>query len=461
MAFSPSEQELRDAIVKLEHELDSREDTLAELNEERARLEQNLKNRDKIIQNLSAKKDQKKQSIRQLDDERARKDRAIRELQDEKELLDELEMVNQMSLRKISNEPSGGPPEKISPDTLARIERLRSEHRAMLQKRGQLEEEAGMRSDDLTAKADELDKLYQEIQFLSTLAATDASGSGPNADQNALAYYQGIVAELEEEQRTNKTMGKKTTSLIEQLYRQLDERKGFEAELKAAKEQLKERKREHAAVKADIKEAQLLLQKRDKMLDRLEAVNREDDEKPLKAAENEKRFLQAEISKLNSAKRTQDRTIRAQQHRLEQLQGRLEMIVQELKHQKSDPSSPLHDLLASERVGGEDGHLPGEPVPVEVFELLMSDLEGLRKALSQKDEILAERDAAIESWEKKIQVVHRVKKTEESRWASERRECQNVVEDLQLELQQLQECTAAHETLSGENERLKQRLNMA
>uniref|UniRef100_A0A7S1I5Q3 Uncharacterized protein n=1 Tax=Eutreptiella gymnastica TaxID=73025 RepID=A0A7S1I5Q3_9EUGL len=410
---------------------------------------------------------EERQRIRQLEKQLRMKDDEIKHAKEERRMLDELATVNQMAVRKMEHERDVRhllPEESL--DTIVRLEntlkleRLKSE--ALLKEKRLLDQQLGKQEKDITKITEELELVKTETGWTKSKSrgvSRDAKGS-----ENKIGELQLMIQRLEEEQRTNKQIQRKKTQLIETLSKELDGKKQLEEDLYQAQNTIKVKDRELKDLLEELKTLKRIHAKKDKLI---VAMENEKDELPIKALEGDKRFLQAEISKHMEARRQQDRTIKAQQFRIDQLDGRLEAITQALKDLKMErymgdaikgPQDPKDssglDLMDINNVVPEK-----EMIDVELYEMLQRDLESLRNALQMKEVIITEKDANVEALEKKVEILVHSKRAEGRSAHAERKDYAYQIDDLKRALEvQAETHRKQMDRIKEENARLKSRV---
>lgn len=408
---------------------------------------------------------EQQQRIRNLEKQLKSKEDELKMAKEERRMLDELATVSEMTLRKLENEREARqllPEESL--DTIVRLEntlkleRLKGE--SLVKEKRLLEHQLKVQEKEIAKLSEELDLLKTETGWTrGTRLNVPRESKG---SENKIGELQLIIQRLEEEQRTNKQIQRKKTQLIESLSKELDAKKQLEEDLYQAQNTIKVKDRELKDLAEELKTLKRIHAKKDKLILTME---NEKDDLPIKALEGDKRFLQAEIAKHLEVRRQQDRTIKAQQTRIEQLESRVETITQALRDLKLDKplEYALKGALESKEPGRDQDNgsvLPEkEVIDIELYEMLQRDLESLRNALQMKEVIITEKDANVEALEKKVEILVHSKRAEGRHAGADRREYASQIEDLKRALDvQAETHRKQIDRLKEENSRLKSRV---
>eukprot|EP00992_Anisonema_acinus_P015973 TRINITY_DN9968_c0_g2_i1.p1 TRINITY_DN9968_c0_g2~~TRINITY_DN9968_c0_g2_i1.p1 ORF type:complete len:427 (-),score=98.42 TRINITY_DN9968_c0_g2_i1:118-1398(-) len=406
--------------------------------------------------------------IKYLERQLAKKDEELKAYQNEKKVLEDIATVNQMSIRKLDNEREAR--HVLPEDSLDTIVRLENTTKLEKQKQESLAKQNRTLELQLRNRDKEVDKLNAEIEKIlrETGYVRGQAGKQPFRDvkdqENRIGELQLMVQKLEEEQRTNRQIQRKKTQLIETLSKELDGKKNLEEELYQCQNAMKVKDKEQRELLDELKTLKRIQSRKDKLIVSME---NEKDDIPIKALEGDKRFLQSEIGKHQEARRQQERTIRAQQFRIEQLETRLDQITTSLKNLNLDKQvgdsakgkivpkeSAPKDLSDVTQIVPEK-----EMIDLELYEMLQMDLEKLRNSLSLKEVMLQEKDQSVEALEKKVEILAHAKRAEGRGVLAERKELVYQIEDLKRALD-IQQDTYRQQVdrLKADNTRLKKKL---
>eukprot|EP01012_Entosiphon_sulcatum_P014428 TRINITY_DN1945_c0_g1_i1.p1 TRINITY_DN1945_c0_g1~~TRINITY_DN1945_c0_g1_i1.p1 ORF type:complete len:472 (+),score=173.98 TRINITY_DN1945_c0_g1_i1:41-1417(+) len=397
----------------------------------------------------------------------------LKMVENERRVLDELQTVNQMAIRKLDNERDAKyllPEESL--DTIVRLEstikleKQRQENN--LKEKKTLDLQSAKKEKELTKLVNELELIKRETGWTrgATTTAAAKQAKDPRGNEGKISELQMLVQKLEEESKTNRQIQRKKTQLIESLAKELDSKQQLEEDLYQAQNAIKVKDREIRDLMEELKTVKRLHAKQDKVIGSLEA---EKESTTYKQLEGDKRFLQAEIAKHVEARRQQERAIKAQQQRIDQLQARLDNLVLTLRelgvdHHLQDAITGAvvpRELPAEVDLADTSVFLPGasETVDLEVFELLQRNSESLRNQLALKDVIIGEKEANVEALEKKLELLSQAKRTDARSITAERKELAFQIDDLKRALDIQQDTYRKQaDKLKQENARLKKRV---
>eukprot|EP01006_Ploeotia_vitrea_P029434 TRINITY_DN61982_c0_g1_i1.p2 TRINITY_DN61982_c0_g1~~TRINITY_DN61982_c0_g1_i1.p2 ORF type:complete len:410 (+),score=66.48 TRINITY_DN61982_c0_g1_i1:76-1305(+) len=369
----------------------------------------------------------------------------VKAMQEEKRMLEELATVNQMTIRKLENERDSNrtvlPEDSL--DTIVRLEntlKLERQNTEKLVKENKLlDTQLKKQEKAITKVVGDLEDVKRETGWVKGMSMKKEEKEA-RANENKIAELQLMLQKLEEEQRTNKLIQRKKTQLIETLSKELDNKKQLEEELFTAQNTIKVKEREIKDCQDELKTLQKIHAKKDKLIVSME---HEKDNNHLKQLEGDKRFLQSEIAKHTDRRRLQERTVKSQQIRIDQLQARIESITQALRDLKLDrhlqevlrgPLPPVGDVPDVLEMDPNDIVPEHEPIDMAIFDLLQRDLDALRNQLSLKDVIIQEKDANMEALERKVEILAHSKRSEAKSIHAERKEAVYQMDDLKRTL---------------------------
>jgi len=250
-------------------------------------------------------------------------------------------------------------------------------------------------------------------------------------------------------QNTNKQLQKQKTQQIEELSHELDRKKQLEDDLFQAQNALKVRQGELKELMDELNTLRRIQAKKDKLIQALESGRMDG---PIRQLEGDKRYLISEIAKHTQAKRQQERTIRTNNTRIEQLSLKLEGILDAVKSYRIDKTIPT-DAVA-EAIPSADG-----TIDVDSFDALLKEIAVTRHDMETKERVLQNRDVEIETLERKVEILNHAHRSEARVVVSERRELNTKVEQLRkkLDAQQSNQRKEAS-TLRKENATLRNRV---
>lgn len=397
--------------------------------------------------------------IRHVERQLARKEEELKTVQEELRVKDEIATVNQMTIRKQEHESSGTIVMEDSLDTIVCLENTlkleRSKVKTLLKDNKQLEFELSKRDKDVERLQRDYDTVLRETGYVKGTAQRQPFRDIKD-QENRIGELQLVIQKLEEEQRTSKQIQASKTQFIAELSKKLDVKKNVEEDLYQAQSVIKVKDRE----KRDLVDELKTLKHQEEVDKHKKGALQEKNKEALvvKKLEGDKRFLQAEITKHVDMRRQQERTIKAQQFRIDQVEGRMDQLSAALKDLKLDKhmggimKTPAVPRDSSDKdLSDIDQIVPQrEAIDIEAYELLQRDVEQLRNSLSLKDVIIQEKDQNVEALEKKVEILAHAKRTETRSILTERKEFGYQIEDLKraLDIQQ--------DTYRQQADRLKQ-----
>eukprot|EP01012_Entosiphon_sulcatum_P001728 TRINITY_DN10329_c0_g1_i1.p1 TRINITY_DN10329_c0_g1~~TRINITY_DN10329_c0_g1_i1.p1 ORF type:complete len:457 (+),score=130.44 TRINITY_DN10329_c0_g1_i1:25-1395(+) len=415
-----------------------------------------IRSKDTSITQLSDQLSQLERHVKGIERQLEQKNAELQRAEEERKILDELQTVNQMSIRKLERERD--PRHQLPAETLDNVIRLEDQLRHQKRKGEQALKEKKASETQVQRLDKELERVKLEIDQIQQETgwtpgpSTFKQPKDIRGQENRLQHLTVQVRRLEEEQRTNKQEQRQKTQQIEALSEQLDAKKHLEEDLYQAQTAIKMKDREIKELVDELKSLNRIHVKKDKLITARDGEK--ESQAKIRQLEGDKRFLQAELAKHVEARRHNDRTLKSQQYRISLLVARLEAIATAVKERRVDRSfrESLGGATGAEGVElTEDG-----AVTVEAFENVQRDVEALRQQLLQRDAATVDRDTAVEALEKRVEVLAHSKRAESRASEAERKELAAQVEDLKraLDVQQ-QTFQRQVDALERENNQLR------
>eukprot|EP01061_Rhynchopus_euleeides_P016960 TRINITY_DN2830_c0_g1_i3.p1 TRINITY_DN2830_c0_g1~~TRINITY_DN2830_c0_g1_i3.p1 ORF type:complete len:667 (+),score=388.64 TRINITY_DN2830_c0_g1_i3:72-2072(+) len=270
-----------------------------------------------------------------------------------------------------------------------------------------------------------IDAVSRELQHIQRVTGFDSAHSNKDhidfsLQEEEIAQLQQLVRRLEEEHRVGTARLSKKTQLLVTLSEEVEEKAEIEEQVFKAMNDLKVTDREVGELQEQLRLLRLDHMKTDRAITALEGRR---DLGAVQSLNSDKVYLQSQIGQHKNAKREADRTIKAQAHRLAQLENRLSVVTAALKDLKTNNKIQrrLKDALMNAEVEDADidpynidNYLPArEVVDVELYELLQRDLEAITTSMKLKDIILLEKEATIEATELKLDELRKEKEDDE------------------------------------------------
>jgi hypothetical protein len=347
-------------------------------------------------------------------------------------------------------------------DNVAMLEDLlkleRSKCKSASDEKRQLEVQLKVREKELEKLTLQLEEIKAETGWSRGAVVTSRDFKG---EENRIIELQIIVQRMEEEQRVDRQIQRKKTQLIETLSKELDCKKQLEEDFFKEQNDSKVKDREIKELKDELKSLKRVHTKKDKLITSMENENNDG---TIKALEADKRFLQSEIAKHLEARRQQERALKAQQFRIDQLECRLEALAIALRDLRMgeipDGTNVIKETDLSQDLTDINNILPEkEVIDVELYDLLQRDLEVAKNSRNVKEILIQEKDDCIEALEKKVDILEHAHRTESRTLVIERKENALQIEDLKRALD-IQQETYQNQTdkLKQENARLKKKI---
>eukprot|EP01062_Namystynia_karyoxenos_P020884 TRINITY_DN17916_c0_g1_i1.p2 TRINITY_DN17916_c0_g1~~TRINITY_DN17916_c0_g1_i1.p2 ORF type:complete len:482 (+),score=259.44 TRINITY_DN17916_c0_g1_i1:102-1448(+) len=367
-------------------------------------------------------------------------DRSIADHQREKHLLEEQRMLTELQVNKLQryDRINAAP---LDPDTAAKIQQLRNQH-ALNRKLIGMEVKDGTRrptaqqshkgttlfEHQFTVKRhyqekdERLRELRAELEDTKLRTNWELTAHGPAATRDYRAVENRIketklaLAQMEDEQRMHKQISAKKTELIEQLSHQIETLRDVDLQCRDAQEQLKQKQVEKTDLVEDIKTLRRIHAKKESLMKDLAHHHGKKDPATIKKLEADKRVLQHDIQKKTDERRTKDKTIQAQHRRLLALESKLATMGAALRSLKKyeQPDDAEASRFRPDVPPG------AAQVDAVLYEQAQRNLLEQRRGLEITDIKLMERDAEVESLEKKVEIHAHAKRSMLQRLRHER-----------------------------------------
>lgn len=269
----------------------------------------------------------------------------------------------------------------------------------------------------LQKMAREKDKVIEQqtAEIIQLKDRPDTSESLQNDVKMLLHTIEGLQSE-------NKTLGRleaEKSAVIEELTAQIEAQADNDYKLVEQQNEIQAANIQNKELMHEIHTLQLAEQKRTKRLLKEEST---DDILSAKEWMDERRQLRANVQKANEKLQEAEKTLRAQDTRVNTLTSRLSSITSVVKESKvrrlpsSIPDEPGADVVAE--VGEMHPRDEVEPemwVPAAMYSFLEQELRVLRADVEEKTSMLQEKDELVESLERKVEVLSKARAAESSR----------------------------------------------
>eukprot|EP00658_Telonema_sp_P-2_P016467 TRINITY_DN16399_c0_g1_i1.p1 TRINITY_DN16399_c0_g1~~TRINITY_DN16399_c0_g1_i1.p1 ORF type:complete len:291 (-),score=115.70 TRINITY_DN16399_c0_g1_i1:191-1063(-) len=227
-----------------------------------------------------------------------------------------------------------------------------------------------------------------------------------------------IEADMKKEENTARLVIKKKQQLVQKLNEEVNAQKEKENTLCQLYNDIRVLDRDCAEIQGDIDK----VKREDKGTDGAMVANQSRPELTvLNNLESDKEYLKSEIRRHQEEKKEMEKIQKAQQYRAQQLQSRLDIIMEAIRDMKLEKSLEKHIgrntvvPASSEDPYDLDRILPeNEVVPVETYELLHRDNEAMRSIADRKHILMSEKEFAItaqrvqlEDWSFRLQTTQK------------------------------------------------------
>ena len=399
---SPS-QELYSKYIRLEQDFKDLQRAFDLVSNEKIVLEKVVKQKENAIEKTQIDLENYQDIYEKLKEKSRLQESEIRTLQNEKKIWEENAPMLSLHKSKNTDFKSRTIAQEDSLDTIIRLE---NEIKLKNVKISSLESEVHTLQVSIEKKDKGIENLEKQVFNLETKHDKAYQLECKNAE---------LLLKFEKAQKEIKTLQEVTrmkTRSLEELNNQIESLKTTAEEYEEYKKKIASVTRENDRLKQEIRMAERSTQKKDKEINKL--VN-EKDFVPIKTLEGDKRYLHNELKKLQDQKYLLERTVQIQDKKLETQRQRFEALTQSLKDTKIDklikdakrnPEIVQEKLKQMEEVetDGED-----EMYPSVFVDLLIKNAEEMRKIASDRDYIIIEKDAVIETLDRKVDIMEKSK----------------------------------------------------
>jgi hypothetical protein len=377
----------------------------------------------------------------------------------------------QMDAVAQKNESDEKHPSQIAPEAaLDTIIRLENTLKLAQRRNVQFEKELSVRHRVLKDRTKALDA--QRKNHTDLVSVTGYSADMKTEDVHKLREdieeMERLETTLTEEAKTARVIIRKKQQLVDTLIAELENKKQLEEALYALYNDIRVKDRDVHQAEATLEELKRQDKKRNTAL---AAAEDRRDTVALNCLEKDKEFLRREVQHARDHHRQQEATQKKQIHRQLQLQSRLEMIQEAVRDigWEAELNATLNanqGLVIADTVGEPDDEdrifPPNETISAEVYELLRTNFETVSTALSRKDILLLEKDAAIKSLEDKVLKATLLHNSEARQQVVEDRKREEELAEQQQKLaDRLADYRAQIEALTRKNLKLRAQIEKA
>jgi len=386
------------------------------------------------VRALGLQLEQRHADLRRLEVQAARKEIDLRRAIEERQLVNELRTVNQLTLRKVqaSNMSSDQVGRlKISEDSLAQVVSLENQIRLEDQKTQELQAKAETASRLADQTEQSIAHLIQKIDRIKQTTGWDrdhcASRGYINLD-NKVRELKKRLSALDDKQFSMRTETASLTARIEYLTTEVKQCQLVDQKIAESLEAIREKQVALADLADEKKSLNRIMQRKEVML---KSADKKDDMKSIKQLEGDKRVLHNELSRMSEAIATNAKSISAQEGRLRLMEARiaatngfLRQVFDNMEKSDEDTATTVSGLARPNSVSLAD------------FESLQQELAISRHTIAERDAELLRQDAQVEMLEKNISVlqnaiVSRTSTTQQDTIDLDR-ECQVLTEHLAM-----------------------------
>eukprot|EP00758_Cryptobia_borreli_P005913 Tbor_TRINITY_DN5011_c0_g1::TRINITY_DN5011_c0_g1_i2::g.14374::m.14374 len=271
------------------------------------------------IQELNAELHAKSAELRETEAILHEKESALQRAREEQALMRELEDINQLTLRKLK-EDSRVSKFRISEDALQEILAIEDEIKINRNKTEEYLKKINFLQSNVSRILESTSAEEEAIAKIKTATGYDGYSLCSHNSMDVFKQHQKILADLEISQNTSKTVTLSLTKRIEELTSEMERCKNVDEETNIAKAMLKQKENELVRLEDERKSLARITSRKEKLLVQLKP---EDAYKAIKRHEGDKRALHTELIKAIDTKGGGDKSIRAQDARLRQLEARL------------------------------------------------------------------------------------------------------------------------------------------
>ena len=253
-------------------------------------------------------------------------------------------------------------------------------------------------------RLEELKAMLEETKVKTNWAAISKGHQG-NRDhlgqENKLRELKTALSKLEDEQQIQRQLTTRKTELIEQLSKRIMALRDVQVTLDDLKTNLKDKESVKIDLLDELRTLDRIFHKKECLIKDLRTETDVKDPARIKRLESDKKVLQYEITKHSEGRRSNDKTIQAQHHRIKSLEAKLHAIAVALK--SSRRRDQTDDEILKYRPKIKD--VTQDYIDALSYNVAQSELERSRTTIETKDVALMQKDCLIEGLERKTQVL--------------------------------------------------------
>eukprot|EP01060_Flectonema_neradi_P027397 TRINITY_DN36_c1_g1_i1.p1 TRINITY_DN36_c1_g1~~TRINITY_DN36_c1_g1_i1.p1 ORF type:complete len:426 (+),score=113.46 TRINITY_DN36_c1_g1_i1:53-1330(+) len=334
-------------------------------------------------------------------------DRELNDAHKEKGLLDTALMLSELQIIKLKdyNRLNAAKPD---PEVAAKLQDLRNQLRELKEKKHKQADAAKKtvvaQYEKKVHRLEELKTMLEETKAKTNWAAISKGHQG-NRDhlgqENKLRELKATLTKLEDEQQIQKQLTTRKTELIEQLSKRIMVLRDVQVTLDDLKTSIKDKESVKVDLLDELRTLDRIYHKKECLIKDLKTETDIKDPARIKRLESDKKVLQYEITKHSEGRRSNDKTIQAQHHRIKSLEAKLHAISVAL--QSSRRKDQTDEEILKYRPNIKD--VSQDVIDAHSYNIAQSELERARSTIEAKDVALMQKDCQIEGLERKTQVL--------------------------------------------------------
>lgn len=435
-------------IVKRDGDLNEMKRRLSQSSEDVKRLEAALLTKESALERISGDVAELSSQSKEIDTENKRLLREARQVRDENDELKRMQAAR-------CPEGASGTATGRSSDEVLRLENLVSLRDREI---SSLKAEQKTLERLLRTKESQLAKLDGDLQAAKKLEYDTKQLT------NEMRKLAIDMNRLQEENRTLADIQRAKNKAIECLTKQLGEKLKLEEDFQSVRKEKESVEDELRAARTSLEDLRRTNVRKDAQMLRVVSEVEATDSSSA-AFESEKRVLQTEVKRHIAAKQQMEKTLKAEQQRVEQLTGRLEAITAALRDAKlsgktlgclSTAAALLPPSVGDRDLSEKGDEAAHEKVDLTLYEVLQHEVEALKRSVHEKEELICDKDSALESLSRNLEIQTSARGSSERKAKREMAEAQSEMSRVRSDLEkQLEESKTRENDVKRENMKLK------
>eukprot|EP00759_Apiculatamorpha_spiralis_P057212 PhF_6_TR8501/c0_g1_i1/m.13301 len=401
-----------------------------------------LRSKDQASNRIVSELEDRNRIIQTLEQAVAKKDAELKSLEEEIQELESQNESNQLTIMQFEKDHPIAPEDAL--DAITRKENtIKIEQKRLANLRKDVHDLpliTVQRDKELQSAEAELQNIIEVTGWCPTRKPMDAANYERSIVE--IQEMEDLIRRLEDERKTVSLILRKKDALIDTLRGELERKQELEEQLNATNNSVRVADRDVREVMQEVNEKRKEHNRHD---DALVAVEKSRDIVALNSLEDDVRFLQSEVDRNVQSAKDQARIIKAQQFRIDQLEARVECVMDASRNLglERDVNQALKSLLVlstsdAKQVTLETVLPSAETIDVELYEVLNRDLSELRNASSMKDILTLEKRATMEALARKLEIMLQSKRIEAQVFEQEKLEQEAQLLELRRQLEDQQ-----------------------